>query len=59
MAIENGTFANRLNVDRFFMIWARIESQRAGVQITYIGKRLKKEGDNEAGKEEAEGASDR
>ena len=41
MPTSEGTFVNRLNVDLFFQTWARIEGERAGVQITYKGKRLK------------------
>lgn len=52
MAIQDGVFLNRLNVDRVFETMAQIESERLGVRVRYVGKRLKEGGtENEAGQE--------
>ena len=52
MAIQDGVFLNSLNVDRAFETMARIESERLGVRVRYVGKRLKEGGtENEAGQE--------
>ena len=41
MAVRDGVFLTPIDVDRVFMMIARIESERSGVKITYQGKRLK------------------
>ena len=52
MAIQDGVFLNRLNVDRVCETMAQIESERLGVRVRYVGKRLKEgETKNEAGQE--------
>lgn len=48
MAIQDGVFLNRPNVNRVFEMMARIESERLGVRVRYAGKHPK-EGETENG----------